>query len=190
MKRGRIQKMVLAAMFLAMAFVLPFLTTGNNPILASSLSPIHIPVFLCGFVCGWEYAVVVGLLAPLLRFLMVHMPPTLYQALSMMGELATYGLVSGILFSVFRKKDLVAVYVSLITAMLAGRVVWGILRYTLVFAGLAQEPFTFQAFLTTGFVKAVPAFVLHLILVPAVVMALIRAGYLRKEERADEKTVS
>ena len=181
----RLQKTVLSAMFLAMAFVLPFLTTGNNPILASSLSPIHIPVFLCGFVCGWQYALVVGLLAPLLRFFTVHMPPTLYQAFSMMGELATYGLVCGILFPMFRKKNLIAVYVSLITAMLAGRVVWGILRYTLVFAGMAQEPFTFEAFLAGGFIKAVPAFILHLTIVPVIVMALIKAGFLKSggEER-------
>jgi len=181
-KEGQIQKLVLSAMFLAMAFVLPFLTTGNNPILASSFSPIHIPVFLCGFVCGWQYAVPVGLLAPLLRFLFVHMPPTLYQAISMMGELATYGLVCGLLFPHFKKKNLIAVYVSLIAAMLAGRVVWGLLRYTLAYAGMAKDPFTFQAFLAGGFINAVPAFILHLILVPAIVMALLRAGLIGRDK--------
>ena len=51
-KLSNTRTLTLAAMFLALAFVLPFLT-GQIPQIGSMLCPMHIPVLLCGFICGW-----------------------------------------------------------------------------------------------------------------------------------------
>ena len=50
-----VKKLVFAALCLALCIVLPFLT-GQIPQIGSMLSPMHIPVLLCGFICGWPYA--------------------------------------------------------------------------------------------------------------------------------------
>ena len=96
-------------------------------------------------------------------------------------ELAVYGLVSGLLYARFAKKDLKAIYITLITAMLAGRLVWGLASLALY--GLAGNAFTFQMFLAGAFVNAVPGILLHLILIPAIMFGLERSGALRKERR-------
>ena len=113
-------------MFLALALVLPFLT-GQIPQIGNALCLIHFPVFLCGFFCGPWYALAVGFTAPLLRSLIFGMPPMIPKGAAMAFELATYGLVSGILYQTLPKKKS-SIYISLITAMLAGRVMWGAVR--------------------------------------------------------------
>ena len=117
-------KITFSAIFLALAFVLPFLT-GQIPEVGSMLCPMHIPVILCGFICGWKYGLIVGVVAPLLRSLTLGMPPLFPTALCMSFELATYGVVSGLLF-VILPKNKIYIYVSLIISMLVGRIVWGI----------------------------------------------------------------
>ena len=95
-------KITFSAIFLALAFVLPFLT-GQIPEIGSMLCPMHIPVILCGFICGWKYGLIVGGVAPILRALTLGMPPLFPVALCMAFELATYGFVSGILFDFLPK---------------------------------------------------------------------------------------
>lgn len=166
-----VKKLVYAAVCLALALVLPFLT-GQIPQIGQMLSPMHIPVFLCGFLCGWPWGLAVGAIAPILRSLLFGMPPMFPTAVAMALELATYGAVSGLLYKLLAKKD-GNIFVTLIVAMLCGRVVWGIAR--LVFAGIAGAKFTFAAFLAGAFTGAWPGIILHLILVPVIVMALKRA---------------
>ena len=122
----RIQKLVISAVCLALCMVLPFLT-GQIPEIGSMLCPMHIPVLLCGFLCGPAWAAVVGAIAPLLRFVLFGMPPLFPTGAAMCVELATYGAVSGMLYRALPNKA-VNVYVSLLGAMLAGRIVWGIVR--------------------------------------------------------------
>lgn len=174
-KQFSVKNLVLGALFLALALLLPFLT-GQIPQIGSMLSPMHLPVLLAGFVCGGPVGAVVGFIAPLLRYLLFGMPPIYPTGLAMALELLTYGLVTGICYNlVFKKKNVVSIYASLLTAMLAGRVVWGLAR--LVMAGVAGsgEPFTFMAFLAGAFINAVPAIVVQLILVPVIVLALQKA---------------
>ena len=168
------KKLVYAAVCLALCLVLPFLT-GQIPQIGQALSPMHIPVFLCGFLCGWPWALVVGAIAPLLRSLLFHMPAMYPQAVGMAFELATYGLVSGLLYKLLPKKT-PYIYVTLIVAMLCGRVVWGLARY--VMAGLSGSSFPWSAFVAGAFTNAIPGIILHIVLVPVLVIALKRAKLL------------
>lgn len=169
------KNIVLGALFLAIALVLPFLT-GQIPEIGGMLCPMHLPVLLAGYVCGGPIAAVIGFAAPLLRFLLFSMPPIYPTGLSMAFELLTYGLVSGVLYGhVFKKKNVASIYASLLIAMAAGRVVWGIVRLVLAGIGGDAGSFTFAAFLSGAITTAIPGILVQLILVPAVVLALRKA---------------
>lgn len=170
--KNRVQKTVCAALCLALALVLPFLT-AQIPQIGSMLSPMHIPVLLCGFVCGAQWGTAVGLIAPILRSLFFGMPPMFPSAAAMAAELAVYGLLSGLLYRVLPKKT-GSIYIALIAAMLGGRIAWGIVRW--IFAGLQGTGFAFSAFLAGAVTNGVPGIILQIILVPALVMALRRAN--------------
>ena len=146
-----VKKLVFAALCLALCIVLPFLT-GQIPQIGGMLSPMHIPVLLCGFLCGWPYALAVGLVAPLLRHLMFGMPPIL-TALVMTFELGAYGAFAGIFYQILPKKTS-CIYVALLLAMLAGRVVYGVASFIIL--GVSGTAFTFQAFLSGAFLTAWP----------------------------------
>ena len=176
MKSSSVRSLVLSAICLALCLVLPFLT-GQIPEIGSALSPMHIPVLLCGFLCGPIYGAVVGFIAPLLRFFLFGMPP-FPMNVPMAFELLTYGLISGIMYRLMPKKPLFT-YASLIVAMLAGRVVWGIGR--LILAGVQGGAFTMQMFIAGAFVDAVPGIICHIILIPIIVIALEKAGILRRK---------
>ena len=167
----RIQQLVIAAVCLALCMVLPFLT-GQIPEIGSMLSPMHIPVLLCGFLCGPAWAAVAGALAPLLRFALFGMPPLFPAGVAMCVELATYGAVSGLMYRLLPRKPM-SIYVSLIIAMLTGRMVWGIVRLALT--GVTDSPFTWAVFLSGAFTQAVPGIILHIVLIPLIVLALEKA---------------
>jgi len=166
-----IKKLTFAGMFLALCLLLPFLT-GQIPQIGMALSPMHIPVLLCGFVCGWQYGLTVGFIAPLLRFAIFGMPQPIPMGISMAFELAAYGLLAGLLYKYFPKKVLY-VYVALILSMLGGRLVWGVAMF--VFAGIGKSDFSFQKFLVGAFFTAVPGIILHIVLIPLVVIAMKQA---------------
>ncbi len=172
MQSQQVQKLTYSALFLALAMVLPFIT-GQIPEIGSMLSPMHIPALLCGFLCGWPWGMAVGFIAPLLRSVVFGMPAMFPQAVAMAFELAVYGAVSGLLWQVLPRKNL-TIYITLIVAMLAGRVVWGLVR--LVLAGLSGSSFTWALFLAGAFTNAVPGIILHIVLVPVLVMVMDRAG--------------
>lgn len=171
MKKYDTRRMALAALFMALCMVLPLLT-GQIPQIGSALSPMHIPVLLCGFVCGWGYGTVVGLIAPILRGAIFGMPTLFPTGIAMAFELAAYGLLSGLLYRILPHKR-IYLYISLVVAMLAGRVVWGITRVLL--AGLGGSPFTYAMFISGAFVNAIPGIICHILLIPLIVMALERA---------------
>ena len=166
-----VKKLVLSALCLALCLVLPFLT-GQIPQLGNALCPMHLPVLLCGFLCGPLWAGGIGLIAPLLRYVLFHMPPIYPTAFSMCFELAAYGLVSGLLYRRLPEK-FGWLYLSLIAAMVAGRLVWGAVRA--IISGTGGAAFTWALFLTEGFVNAIPGIIVQLILIPAIVTALQKA---------------
>ena len=169
--------MIYAAICLALCMVLPFLT-GQIQQIGNALCPMHIPVLLCGFLCGWPYAVVVGVIAPVLRFFLFGMPPLFPVGVAMCFELAAYGFFAGILYKRLPKKP-INIYISLIGAMLLGRVVWGITRF--VMAVLFHVEFSFVLFIAGGFVTAIPGIICHIILIPIIVFALEKASLTIKD---------
>ena len=163
-------KMILAAVFLALAYVMPFMT-GQIPEIGSKLCPLHIPVLLCGFICGWPWGLAVGFIAPLFRSLTLGMPPFFPKALCMAFELAAYGAIAGLMHRILpRKKPYI--YVSLLTAMIIGRLVWGTAMFLCL--GLSGGSFTFAAFLAGAVTNAIPGIILQIVLIPVLVMVLDR----------------
>ena len=166
-KQSSLQKMILAALFLALAYVMPFLT-GQVPEIGSMLCPLHIPVLICGFVSGWPWGVAVGFVAPLLRSLTLGMPPLFPKAVCMAFELAAYGGVAGFMHRTLpRKKPYV--YVSLLTAMIVGRLVWGAAMFVCMVSN--GDSFTFAAFIAGAFTNAIPGIIAQIVLIPVLVMA-------------------
>ena len=168
MQNKSLKRMVLAALFLALALVLPFLT-GQIPEVGSMLCPMHIPALLCGFFCGWPWGLAVGLIAPVLRSLLFGMPPMFPMAICMSFELATYGAVAGWLYSKLSKKKS-SVYIALLTAMVLGRLVWGAARF--VCTGLDVSAFGLSAFWAGAVTTAIPGIIVQIVLIPLLVMAL------------------
>ncbi len=169
MKNNRLNKTVTAGVLLSLGLVLPFLTVQIKEI-GDSLLPMHLPVLLCGFVCGPVYGAGVGLILPVLRSLLFSMPPLYPASVWMALELGTYGLVSGLMYRGEKKEKLWYVYLCLVTAMVSGRIVWGIAKTVLL--GLGGKPFTMEMFLAGGFVDALPGIALQLILIPLIITAL------------------
>ena len=165
------RRLAYSALFLALALVLPFLT-GQIPTIGKALSPMHIPVMLCGFLCGPLWGAAVGAVAPLLRSVLFGMPAMFPGGVAMTFELATYGVLSGWLYRLLPCKPW-SIYVSLLVAMVCGRLVWGAARFAL--AGLSGSEFPFSAFLTGAVTGAVPGIILHIVLIPLLVMGLERA---------------
>ena len=168
----KVRRLTYAAICLALALVLPFLT-GQIPQIGSALCPMHIPVLLCGFLCGWPWGLAVGFIAPLLRSVLFGMPPMFPGAVAMAFELAVYGGVAGFLYRKF-PKTIPGIYASLLIAMILGRVVWGIARLGLT--GLAGHGFTSAAFLSGAITTAIPGIIVQLVLIPVIVYALEKAG--------------
>ena len=175
MKNNKILKMVLAALFLAIAYVLPFFT-GQIPEIGAMLCPMHIPVLLCGFICGWNWGLLVGFIAPLLRSVALGMPPMFPTAICMAFELATYGAIAGIMHKKLSNKKWY-VYLSLIVTMIAGRIVWGGAMY--ICMGIKGGAFTLAAFFAGAITNAIPGIIVQLVLVPIIVIMLEKAKVLK-----------
>lgn len=170
------RRLILAAMFLALCLTLPFLT-GQIPQIGSMLLPMHLPVLICGLICGWQYGAAVGFVAPLLRFALFGAPPIFPTGVAMAFELAAYGALAGFLYSRSRYQCIIALYRSLLLAMLGGRIVWGTVRVLLT--GAAGEAFTWQMFMSGAFFTAIPGIILQLVFIPVLMLALDRTGLVR-----------
>jgi len=168
MKREYIKKTVLSGFFLTLCLLLPFLT-GQIKEIGDSLLPMHLPVMLCGLICGQWYGFAVGLSAPVLRGAIFGMPPLYPSAIWMSLELATYGLVIGFLYSKTKKKDTPSLILCLVASMIAGRIVWGLAKFTLL--SFSGGKFGLSLFFLQGFGDAALGIALQLVLIPAIIKA-------------------
>ena len=191
MKKDMIKNMTLTAMFIAVGLFLPFLT-GQIPQLGNMMLPMHIPVILCGLICGWKYGLIAGLILPGFRFLLFGSPPFLAPfpvGLAMTFELAAYGFLTGFLYQRSRWQCTIALYRAMITAMIAGRIVWGAVMALLVPLGLNTNGFTFAAFISGAILTAIPGIIIQLTLIPVIMVTLNRTGLVpfRKANIAEAK---
>ena len=171
--KKNVRNLTMSALFLALGLVLPIFT-GQIPQIGSMLLPMHIPVFLCGLICGGPWGALVGLILPLLRSVLFGMPPLFPTAIAMCFELMTYGFVAGFLYNRSRWQCVIALYRSMIASMVAGRLVWGVAQIVLL--GLSGSAFTLQAFMAGALLNAIPGIVLQLLLIPAIMVSLNRTG--------------
>ena len=181
------KNLTLSAMFLAIGMVLPFLT-GQIPQIGNMMLPMHIPVLLCGVICGWKYGAVLGFILPLIRYMVFGMPVLFPTGMAMAFEMLTYGLVIGLVYSLSRWKCIVSLYRALIAAMIAGRLVWAVAQMVLL--GVSGGAFTMKMFLAGAFFNAVPGIIIQLVLIPAVMVALGRTGMVQFHSHNKKETVS
>lgn len=175
----KLKNIVLSAMFIGIGLILPFFT-GQIKSIGNMLLPMHIPVFLCGLICGWQYGFSAGLILPVMRSLLFTMPRLYPNALAMSFELATYGFTVGFLYSRVKQKSVTSLYCCMITAMLSGRIVWAFAEIVLM--GLSNNSFTFEAFILGAFLNSIPGIILQLILIPAIMVALKRANFISEKK--------
>ena len=174
-KMPEVKKTILTALCVALSIVLP-LAFHSIPNAGSIFLPMHIPVLLCGLVCGPAHGLICGAAGPLLSGLFTGMPPAPLLP-GMTVELAVYGLLTGFFMRVVRTRKLYAdLYVSLVPSMLAGRVISGVAKAWL----FAPGAYSMAAWAAASFVTALPGLVIQLLLLPAVVLALESAGLIPK----------
>ena len=167
--KSYVRKTVLCAMFLAAGIVLPFFT-GQIPQVGSMLLPMHIPVILCGLICGGKSGAMVGFIMPLMRSLIFIMPPMFPTAIAMAFELATYGFIVGFMYENARWHCIKSLYRCIFAAMIGGRAVWGLAMVALL--GLGENGFTFVMFFAGAFANAIPGIILQLLFIPSFMLAL------------------
>ena len=186
MKHTALKNLVLSALFMAIGLILPFFT-GQIPAIGKMLLPMHIPILLCGLICGWQYGLGVGFVLPLLRSLLFTFPAMFPNAVSMAFELAVYGAVVGWLYTRSRWQCVRALYKSLIPAMLAGRLVWG--GVMVVLMGISGSAFTWQLFIGGALLNALPGIALQLVLIPSVMVLFDRTKLVcfTRSEVAEER---
>ena len=177
MGRNGTIKITGSAICLALAFVLPILTGQLQPT-GNMLCPMHLPVLICGFLCGWQWGFAVGLIAPILRSLIFGAPTMFPRAVAMALELAAYGLLAGLLYKLLPKK-IPGIYLSLLIAMVGGRAVWGIAQF--LFAKILGTEFPLSAFIAGAVTNSLPGIAVQIILVPLIVLALKKAKLIANE---------
>ena len=169
MKLTPVKKMVFTAACAALCLVLP-MAFHTVPNAGTIFLPMHIPVLLCGLICGWPYGGVCGIVGPLLSSMITGMPPAAMLP-SMMVECCAYGFTTGLLMKYVRTKHAtVDLYISLVSAMAVGRLLAGFAKAWIFTPGVS--PF---AWVTTSLVSGIPGIAIQLVLMPMVVFALTKA---------------
>ena len=167
-----VKKMCICAFCIALCYVLP--QVFHLLLLGTALSPMHLPVLLCGLVCGWPYGLVCGAAGPVLSFLLSTMPPVT-ALVSMIPELCVYGLITGLGMKLIRTgKTLPDLYLSLLPALVLGRVAGGVAQ-ALFYLSTARS-YSVALWAGAYVVGTLPAIVLQLVVLPALVWGLMRAG--------------
>lgn len=162
----------MTAVCIALCYVLPLAFHALG--LGSVFSPMHIPVLLCGMVCGWGYGLFCGIAGPVLSSVLSGMPSAV-GLITMVPELAVYGIVSGMMMKLVRTGKLSAdLYLSLVAAMLLGRIAGGIAS-ALFYMGTGRA-FSVALWAASYLAGTLPGMLVHLIFVPLLVFMLMKSG--------------
>ena len=167
-----VKKACICSFCAAMCYVLPIAFHAAG--LGGVFSPMHLPVLLCGLLCGWPYGALCGVVGPVISCVLSGMPSPA-QLVHMIPELCVYGLASGMGMKLVRTgKTAVDLYLSLLLAMALGRVAGGVARALFMMGG--GESYTLAMWAGAYLIQAIPGIILHLVLLPALVLALTKAG--------------
>lgn len=170
MKNKNIRMLTTAAMLLAAGVLLPqIFHLAGGAASGKVFLPMHIPVLLCGFICGPFWGAAVGFICPVLSSALTGMPQMFPTGFSQMGELAAYGIIAGLMYKlVMRTKwETVNIYTSLIAAMIVGRIVSGVIKLFLLMG--SANPLTWNAFISAALLTAWPGIVIQLFVIPLLV---------------------
>lgn len=170
---SKTKRLTLTAMFLALGFILP-LFTGQIPQIGSMLLPMHIPVFLCALICGYQYGVPMAFILPLIRSVLFARPNMYPEAISIAFEMAVYAFVSDFLYKHLKQKNLISLYASILIAMVAGRAVRAVIQLSLL--RIKDIPYSFGMFFSGVVVTGIPGIVLQLIIVPIIINLIEKKG--------------
>ncbi len=181
MKKDSLRKVFLTAMFIAIGFVLPFFT-GQIQKVGNMLLPMHLPVFLCGLICGWQYGLFAGFILPLMRSALFSMPPMFPQAVAMAFELAAYGFISGLIYGCSKWKCMRSLLRALFIAAVSGRIVWGTAMFILL-----HGAFTWKTFISGAFLTAIPGIVLQFVMIPGIMTALGKTKFIMYTKKRSDK---
>ncbi len=174
------RSIVLTALFIAIGLVLPPIIR-MIPGAGVFISPMHIPVLCAGLTVGPLSGFLTGLLCPVLNYILYGMPNAATLA-AMSVELPVYGLVSGALLKTLNKHfkhETANVYISLITAMILGRIAGGFMQGVV----LGTKDYSLAIWASTYFIGTLPGIIIQLILIPAVYFALYKAGLLKANQK-------
>lgn len=165
-----LREFMITAMCISLCIILP-IAFHLIPNLGSIFSPMHIPVFLCGLTCSWQFGLLCGIVGPFFSSLLTQMPPLAYLP-AMLFELAAYGIVSGVIMKhIHTKKLLFDLYISLIISMIIGRVVAGIVNAFFFQLG----KYSLSIWIGSYFISAWPAIIMHLLFIPSIYTILEKA---------------
>ncbi len=166
-------KLTITAMCIALCVILPW-AFHLIPNAGSIFSPMHIPVLICGLICGWPFGLFCGIVGPFFSSIITQMPPLAFLP-SMMIELSVYGLCTGVLMKYVSCKKLYSkLYMSLIPSMIIGRIVAGIMN-ALIFR---MGEYSLSLWISSYFITAWPAIFIQLVFIPPIIIALDKANLL------------
>ena len=169
-KMSNVKKSIITAVCIALCYVIPLMFHGIQNA-GSIFCPMHIPVFICGLICGWQYGLLCGIAGPALSSALSGMPPVAILP-SMMAELAVYGTAAGLMMKLVRTKSTYAdLYISLIVAIVCGRVLAGLAK-ALIFA---RGSYSMSAWIAGSVVTSWPGTVIQLVFIPTIVFALMKS---------------
>ena len=166
MKKTKNFKLVMAGLFLCIGILLPFITAHAFGISGNIFLPMHIPVFLCGFLCGPLMGGICGLVLPVFNSVLTGMPVFFPNAILMTVELFLYGFISSVVYKLLKRgKKLFRIYISLIIAMIIGRIASGATAWLILMLGAKLFKYSIAANLITG----IPGIIIQLIIVPILI---------------------
>ena len=173
-----VKKASVTALCIALCCVLPLAFHALG--LGAAFSPMHIPILLCGLICGWSFGLFCGVAGPLLSCMITTMPASA-QLPYMIPELAFYGFAVGLLFKLIRLRQLTPrLMIALAAAMILGRIVGGAAR--MLYYGATDRTYSVALWASAYFAATLPGIITHLILIPTLYLILLKTGLISLPE--------
>lgn len=164
-ERNYVRRLVIAGLLLAIGVLIPYIF-HTTQIPGNVFLPMHIPVLLGGFLLPPHLALILGIVTPLINSLLTTMPQLFPMAVIMAFELGFYGLMASLLYRKLKFPSII----SLILAMIVGRLIAGVTIFVMVaLFGVKLEPISFIiASITAG----LPGIIIQLLLVPTLIHSI------------------